>query len=203
MPKILIIDNTTVHLPRLIELVEEKIPDPKILIEVTNDLKSEHVRSADLVILSGGTGRSVEKNTEMYNRVVGLAVKNNKPTVGICLGAEAIAVYFGAKLEQMPVRRVGNIPLSLNKGNWKRKVGNRPMVYEFHKWKITNIIQPLLILATSKDGPEIFKHNKQPMYGLQFHPEVRRNDNQGHLFLELILKDILKGHKITENLAKV
>src|SRR3990170_3805995 len=98
MRKILIIDNTTVHLPRLIDLVAEKLPDSKLKVEVTKDVKAEHVRSADLVVLSGGTGRSVEKNSETYNRVVGLAVRNNKPTIGICLGAEAIAVYFGAQL---------------------------------------------------------------------------------------------------------
>lgn len=201
MNRVLIVDNTTVHLPRLIELVEEKISDSKILIEVTNNLMARHVRSADLVILSGGTGRSVEKNTEMYNRVVGLAVKNHKPTLGICLGAEAIAVYFGAKLVQMPVRRVGNIPIKLNKSSWQRMAGKRPMVYEFHKWKITDIVPPLSVVATSKDGPEIFKHSQQPIYGLQFHPEVRRNHNDGSLFFELALSDILKGQRTTKSFA--
>jgi len=203
MRKVLVIDNTTVHLPRLIELVAEKIPDAKVKIEVTEDVKAEHVRSADLIILSGGTGRSIEKNSEIYNRVVGLVVRNNKPTIGICLGAEAIAVYFGAQLEQMSVRRVGNIPVTLTKDGWKQIETKRPMIYEFHKWKIVNLGPPLLTLGISKDGPEIFRHKKLPIFGLQFHPEVRRNDNEGHLFFELTLKDIIKVPKVTQNLAKV
>lgn len=201
--KVLVIDNTTVHLPKLIDLVVEKIPDSKIRVEVTEEVKPVHVRSADLIILSGGTGRSVEKNTDMYNRVVGLVARSGKPTIGICLGAEAIAVYFGAKLEQMPVRRVGNIPISLTKDGWKQVKSKRLMVYEFHKWKIINLGPPLQVLATTKDGPEIFRHVKLPIFGLQFHPEVRHNNNEGSIFFELALKDAMKGHKITEIHAKV
>ncbi len=134
---------------------------------------------------------------------MGLVVRNNKPTIGICLGAEAIAVYFGAQLEQMSVRRVGNIPVTLTKDGWKQIKTKRPMIYEFHKWKIVNLSPPLLTLGVSKDGPEIFRHKKLPIFGLQFHPEVRRNDNEGHLFFELTLKDIIKVPKVAEKLAEV
>lgn len=191
MPKVLIIDNTTVHLPKLVALVKEKLPGADISIEKTLDAKASHVRDADLVILSGGTGLAVETSPQTFTRLVRLVEKYGRPTIGICLGAEAIAVHYGAKLEEMPVRRVGNIPAMIKDGGFSGFKAKRIMVYEFHKWKITNLDEPLVELATTKDGTEIFKHQSRPIYGFQSHPEVRHNNNRGHKLFEVVLTKIL------------
>jgi GMP synthase-like glutamine amidotransferase len=177
--KVLIVDNVTVHLPKLISLVNKKLPSTEILIEGTRKVEREHVSSADLVLLSGGTGRSIEKNPQTYNRVVGLLEEYKRPTIGICLGAEAIAHYYGANMVQMPVRRVGNIPISFKTSTWNNF--EPASVYEFHKWKIEKLPNVLTQIAFSKDGTEIFQHQKMPFFGLQFHPEVRHKKNKGHL----------------------
>jgi GMP synthase-like glutamine amidotransferase len=121
--------------------------------------------------------------------MVDLAKKYRKPTIGICLGAEAIAVYFGSELKEMPVRRVGNIRINLDPG-FAEAAGQkgRAMVYEFHKWRIEDVKEPLVCLATSKDRVELFRHKTLPIWGMQFHPEVKRLDNSGHLIFEHILR---------------
>ncbi len=187
---VLIVDNVTVHLPKLVKLVTAKIPGSQIRIVGTREVTEKEVTNADLVILSGGTGRSIEKNPETYRRVVGIIEKNLVPSIGVCLGAEAIADYFGNSLQQMTVRRVGNIAIDFENELWEVDCEVPVMVYEFHKWKLPDTKLPLVSIARSKDGVEIFRHQNLPIIGLQFHPEVRRKKNCGHMLFAKALNEL-------------
>ncbi len=193
MQKVLVIDNQTVHLQALCKLIIAKIPDAKLTIESTREVTTSDISSADLVVLSGGTGKSIERNPKTFERVVSLIAELKKPCIGICLGAEALAAAYGASLEQMPVRRVGNIPIQLSPAGKElfSLEQERVMVYEFHKWKMMfGSITELEILADSKDSVEIFKHRTLPLFGLQFHPEILRKGNAGHIIFEQILRGL-------------
>jgi anthranilate/para-aminobenzoate synthase component II len=189
MRQVLVIDNQTVHLEALRSLILSKIPAAKIVVEATREVLPEHIAGADLVILSGGTGRSIERNPRTFGRIIELISEYKKPCIGICLGAEAIAVAYGASLVEMPVRRVGNIAIYLNaNGEADLGMNSRVIVYEFHKWMVVpSEVTDLEILADSKDGIEIFRHKELPLFGLQFHPEVLRKGNAGHIIFEQLL----------------
>lgn len=189
--KVLLVDNQSVHLPLLHNLIHEKLGDVEFMVHDPRDMTDEHMPDADLVVFSGGTGRSIEKNPQTFERMVSLAVKYKKPTIGICLGAEAIAVHFGSRLREMPGRRVGNVRSHFSDSAAKSfgLSETSTMVYEFHKWLIEDVYPPLESLATSKDGVELFRHTDLPIWGMQFHPEVRRLNNQGHTIFEYILRD--------------
>lgn len=191
---ILIVDNQSVHLESLRLIIDEKvIGDINFRLEATRDVTSDHIDWADLVVLSGGTGRSIEKNPKTFKRLVAALVASQKPVVGICLGAEAIAVYYGAKLKDIGVRRAGNIAIYLYpEFASAMDLKERSIVYEFHRWSIPELGEPLVALAESKDGVEIFRHTMLPIWGLQFHPEVRRRNNGGHTILESILQMLIK-----------
>src|SRR3989344_1410887 len=151
--KVLLVDNLSVHLSSLKRLISEKLGDVEFIVHDPRQMKDKHLLEVELVIFSGGTGRSIEKNRQTFDRMVDLAIKHKKPTIGICLGAEAIAARFGSNLEEIPTRRVGNVR-SFFTGPGSKKLGfgeDGVMAYEFHKWVIHDIKKPLQIIATSKD----------------------------------------------------
>lgn len=190
--RVLIVDNKSAHLELLRELICEKIADVECLLEGTRDVTPENVAWADLVVLSGGTGLSIEKNPKTFQRLLEKILIAEKPVVGICLGAQAIAVHFGAKLVDIGVRRAGNIAIYLNdSGIADLGLQERVIVYEFHRWKFDAVPLPLVELGRSKDGVEVLRHKELPVWGLQFHPEVRRRNNGGHNVLEGIVQSIL------------
>jgi GMP synthase-like glutamine amidotransferase len=189
--RVLIVDNKSAHLTKLQELVHQKLGNVEFVLRDPREMFLDDVLTVDLVVFSGGWGRSIEKNPGTFKRMVNVVVEAKKPAIGICLGAEAIAVHYGTKLIEMPVRRVGNIPLKVADGPLKDTLSKQHvMAYEFHKWLISEVHQPLITLATSKDGVECFKHASLPIWGLQFHPEVPRLGNIGHEIFEYALRDI-------------
>jgi GMP synthase-like glutamine amidotransferase len=189
--RVLLINNESAHFERLKELVIEEMGRVQFTICGTKDSCDEQIKQSDLVILSGGSTRSIEKNPGTFRRMVKPIVAFAKPAIGICLGAEALAVHFGGRLVPMPVRRVGNIPIYFSEAfNAELGIGNEAKVYEFHRWLIDGVSSPLESLATSKDGVELFRHTKLPLWGMQFHPEIKRLNNSGHLIFRHALKQI-------------
>jgi anthranilate/para-aminobenzoate synthase component II len=194
--KVLLIDNKSAHLLRLKELLREKLGSVSFTLRDPREMRNSDVEAADLIVVSGGAGRSIIKNPQTFKRMVRMAMAHHKPTIGICLGAEAVAAAFDAPMRELPVRRVGNVRIHFTKDF--ADLGDSIMAYEFHKWLIESVPLPLKALATSKDGVEILRHRTLPLWGVQFHPEVRRLDNKGHLVFEYILRDLglpVKGQK--------
>lgn len=183
---VLLIDNKSAHLVRLKKLTRQKLGEVKFRLRDPRAMTAEDVEWAELVIISGGTGRSIEKNPLTFRKMVDKLVKAGRPTIGICLGAEAIAVYFGSTLRDIGVRRVGNVRIHFAPGVL---IGGRQslMAYEFHRWAISEAHEPLIRHGYSKDGIEVFQHSALPIWGLQFHPEVRRKDNGGHILFAYVL----------------
>lgn len=186
---VLLIDNKSAHLIRLKKLTRQKLGKTIFRLRDPREMTDEDVTWAELVLISGGTGRSIEKNPDTFRRMVDMLVKAGKPTLGICLGAEAIAVYFGSTLRDIGVRRVGNVRVHLESAvpAVLPEGGRSGMAYEFHRWAIDEVHEPLIGLAYSKDGVEIFRHSTLPIWGLQFHPEVRRKHNGGHILFAYAL----------------
>ncbi|HSX15978.1 MAG TPA: gamma-glutamyl-gamma-aminobutyrate hydrolase family protein [Candidatus Saccharimonadales bacterium] len=188
---VLLVDNKSAHLVRLKQLIESTFGVVTFRLHDPRDMAPTDVEWADLVVFSGGWGRSIVKNPQTFKRMVDLCVEHRKPTIGICLGAEAIAVYFGSRLSELPVRRVGNVRMHFT-DDFHGAAGLEPsvMVYEFHKWTIDTVQPPLIALATSKDGPELFKHTDLPLWGMQFHPEVERLGNKGRAVFEYVASQL-------------
>jgi len=186
---VLIVDNKSAHIERLKTLISEKLGRVTFSLHDPRELTPEHTQEADLVIISGGSGRSVVKNPQTFKRVIDFVTQSSTPTIGICLGAEALGVAYGGHLRELPVRRVGNVRINLDPNLSKSLGTDSVMVNEFHKWIIEDISKPLKSLASSKDGVEILKHARLPLWGLQFHPEVRRLNNAGHkIFGQILIK---------------
>jgi len=104
---------------------------------------------------------------------IGVALKENKPFLGICLGAQMLARYLGARVYEHPEKRVeiGYYPIRPTPP--ARRFGNWPTrVYHWHR---EGFERPhgATVLATA-DGPF---ENQAIIYGdaavgVQFHPEI-------------------------------
>ncbi|RLI99956.1 MAG: hypothetical protein DRP06_02690 [Candidatus Aenigmatarchaeota archaeon] len=51
-------------------------------------------------------------------------------------------------------------------------------VFEAHRFYVKEV-RNLILLAKSKIGVEIIKHRKKLIYRVQFHPEIKMEENQG------------------------
>jgi GMP synthase-like glutamine amidotransferase len=188
--KVLIIDNKSAHLENLKHLLEEKLGVTEFTCQDPRVVQAKDIEPVDLVVISGGTGRSIVKNPLTFKRAIQILEDYKKPTIGICLGAEAIAASYGGELVEMPVRRVGNIRIQLDDEIAREIDKPDAIVYQFHKWLIGDLPSCLLSIASSKDGVEVLRHKSLPFYGVQFHPEVRRRDNQGYIIFEFVLDQL-------------
>ena len=98
------------------------------------------------------------------------------PILGICLGHQAIAAAFGAKIKQAKTIKHGKISLIKHdgKGMFQALAGPVP-VMRYHSLSIDqdSLPEKLEVLAISADDEEIMaiRHREYPVYGLQFHPE--------------------------------
>lgn len=185
-----IIDHKSVHLPLIAHLLTGSLPDlQKITFSKTDDDHQAHIDTADLIVLSGGT-RLVHLNPDTHRRLVSRLVKSRKPVFGICLGAEAIAQYFGAELEYLSERISGLSDIEVINPAFSSEVGKSVTVFHHHRWSIVSPPQDLIIDAQSESGVELFHHQSLPIWGSQFHPEARRGGNQGFVLFNAAMRQL-------------
>lgn len=179
--KILIVDNTTIHLDKL----KKSLNGNRVNVEKYNQIKNPE--KYDLIILSGGGGFSVVNHKNEFKKEIKL-IKNSKiPILGICLGAELIAISFGEKLEKLEIKNKGIIEIKKIKNDpLINNLPNKFKVYESHRWIIENC-KNLIPLAKSKKGSEIIKHPLKEIYGVQFHPEMFKNKTKGYKIIQNFL----------------
>ena len=179
--KILLINNRTFFLKELSNYLkghELKIKDyTKVTLKDTEN--------KDAIILSGGSEdiKKLSKEKEIIK-------KANIPIFGICLGFQLICCAFGGHMGKLPKIEKGILKIKVLNKNLIFKGTNKTIkVFEDHRYDINKVKNNLIILAKSKDGIEAVKHKRKPIYGVQFHPEITKN-NKGYILLRNFLEEI-------------
>ena len=95
-----------------------------------------------------------------------------KPTLGICLGHQALGLAFGATLVRArPTHGEIDAVCFEESRFFKSFVGERT-VMRYHSLALTEVVAPLRVIARSSDGLiQAIEHETLPMAGLQFHPD--------------------------------
>lgn len=173
MKKVLLIDNYDSFTFNLVQLVQE------VLGERPDVVRNDAIDSIDLseyshVILSPGPG--IPDEAGELKHTIGKLAELQTPTLGVCLGQQAIAEQFGGSLINLdkvyhgvssPIKRIKEDHL----------FENVPDVFEagrYHSWIVNrdNLPNDLEVLC---DGPEgeimALRHKTLPILGVQFHPE--------------------------------
>ncbi|HAE14429.1 MAG: aminodeoxychorismate/anthranilate synthase component II [Chitinophagales bacterium] len=95
------------------------------------------------------------------------------PMLGVCLGYQAIGMYFGARLERSPVPVHGKTSMISHSGqDLFAGLPDTMQVMRYHSLNIADVPAQLEITAvTDRAEPMALRHRELPLWGVQFHPE--------------------------------
>jgi GMP synthase (glutamine-hydrolysing) len=126
-------------------------------------------------IILSGSPFSVNQPDALVVDVKAMADKT--PVLGVCYGAQLTAKLFGGRVDKSDKREYGRAFLEIIKDNiLLQNVSARSQVWMSHSDTIKELPQGFELLGTTESIPvAAFKrndNNSQPLYGIQFHPEV-------------------------------
>lgn len=170
--KVAIIDNYdsfTYNLVHYTEAILEQEVDV-----YRNDLQDiEKLSSYTHLILSPGPGLPQEAG-KLMDIIARYA--SNKKILGICLGLQALGIYFGADLVNLNAIKHGLQEDIDHYGNGKifNSLPTQLKVGRYHSWSIqfSEIHSDLEVTARDKENCIMgIKHKLLPIEAVQFHPE--------------------------------
>ena len=139
-----------------------------------DSISLEEVDNFDKIVLSPGPGLPQDAGIMM-----GVIYKyyQTKPILGVCLGMQGMAEYFGARLHNLPEVLHGVqtqcIPAT-DAGVLFRNIDKPFSIGHYHSWVVDGDTIPdsLRITARNEKGLVMaLEHTKYKLTGVQFHPE--------------------------------
>jgi GMP synthase (glutamine-hydrolysing) len=165
---LLVIDNGSVYTKNLTDFLSDK----KILFEnLTPDLLNlKSLGNYNSFILSGRR-KNEKKINEINSKIINHAIQNNKKLLGICYGAEILALTLGGTIRKLEFTQKGNEKISILQEN--SLFSNDLQVFESHRFEISKLPDVLVVIGKSKNCKfEIIQYSKKQIFGTQFHPEM-------------------------------
>ncbi len=169
--RVLVIDNYDSFTFNLVQYLGELGADPVV---VRNDvLAPADARDEvdfDRLLISPGPGHPDDAGYSIeYVRTFGPTV----PTLGVCLGHQAIAVAFGGRVGRAPEPRHGKTSDITHDGRGVFTGLSNPFVAtRYHSLASIELPDALQVTARSEDGVvQGIRHVEYPITGVQFHPE--------------------------------
>ncbi len=187
--KVLIVDNHDSFTFNLAQLIEQSGFCEISVIK--NDRNDYDASAFDKIIFSPGPGVPSEEAGLMKDLLE--KYSGSKSILGICLGHQAIAEYFGAKLINMNQVFHGikkKINITDKNENLFAGLSEKISGGLYHSWGVSteNFPECLKITAVSEDGIIMaFAHKNKDVKGLQFHPESIMTE-YGHTIIRNWLK---------------
>ncbi len=174
---LLVVDNGSIYTKNLIDFLNDR----KIFFEKQTpqllDLNS--LENYDSVILSGRR-KNEKKINEINSKIITYSIKNNMKLLGICYGAEILALTLGGTIRKTSSLQKGNELIKILKEN---TISNYSLdVFESHRFEISKLPSVLVPIADSKNCKyEIIQYQEKQIFGTQFHPEMSQD---GHNLIE-------------------
>ncbi len=171
---ILVVDNFDSFTYNIIQYVGEC--GHEIEINQNNNINFDQIEKGRYthVVISPGPG-DPNSSGECINLIRNFYKKI--PILGVCLGHQAIGVFFGFSLKKHKTichGKISNITHSNNSVIYQ----NIPNIFKatrYHSLVISenkNINKSIIVNAWLEDGTIMgVEHEKHPIYGVQFHPE--------------------------------
>ena len=187
---ILLIDNYDSFSYNLYQYVGEINPDIKVIRNDEMAVEEIEKLNPECIILSPGPGRPEDAGVIME---VAKRLGRKIPTLGVCLGHQAICAAFGATVtyaEKLMHGKQSEVRFDLNCPIFKGLPEVAP-VARYHSLAAAadTIPEELKVTAKTLDGTIMaVQHKEYPIYGVQFHPEsILTPDGK------MILKNFLEG----------
>ena len=153
---LLVVDNGSVYTQSLLDCIKNL--DVTFEHHVFSDVSSLDLGKYSSVILSGRRKNNSEMNM-INSKLVKHSLDGNKPLLGICYGAEILALTLGGTIKKMTSPRHGLYKVQITKDN--------PLCSG------TIDVFSFIPLASSDDCKfEVFQYEDKNIFGTQFHPEM-------------------------------
>ncbi len=168
--KVLLIDNYDSFTFNIVNLLR-KVTDTEVKVLPYHKIDKTILKAYDKIIISPGAD-TIDKYPKL-EEVVSFCKEHYKSLLGICLGYQFIAVYFGAKLYQLDTSRHG-IPKQIDiieNSILYKSLENKVEVGLYHSWGCKNIPKCLKVTALDEGVVMSVEHIKYPIYGIQYHLE--------------------------------
>lgn len=171
---ILLIDNRDSFVYNVKALIEQCNVADRVDVVPNDKIDFGRLGYYSGIVLSPGPG--IPNEAADMPKLIDIC-ENTHSILGICLGHQAIAEHFGAKLHNLPH------PLHGKQGKLKvvkpedillRGLSCCETIGHYHSWVVAWEGLPECIEVTATDNENnimSFSHKSKPLYGLQFHPE--------------------------------
>ena len=169
--KVLIIDNKDSFTYNLKHYINQFTDDIDVV--RGNNLDLDDVVNYDKIILSPGPGLPSEH--PILERFLE-AFYDKKSILGICLGQQAIAEFFNAKLENLSTVKHGITSEVSHFNNCKlfKNIPKNFKIGHYHSWVVSKSNFPKELTITSENEEGIITSINHKIYDItavQFHPE--------------------------------
>ena len=170
---LLVVDNGSIYTKQLTDFLIQK----NILFEKQSpqSLRLDLLSNYDSFILSGRR-KNEKKINEINSKTIKYCIKNNNKLLGICYGAEILALTLGGTIRKTSSLQKGIESIQIMK---ESSICNSTIdVFESHGYEISKLPSVLISLAKSKNCKnEIIQYGERPIFGTQFHPEMSQDGN--------------------------
>jgi anthranilate synthase component 2 len=171
--RILIVDNYDSFTYNIAHTIRS-FPGSNLQIIEAGKIDLPDIDSFDEIIFSPGPdlprpGNVMERILNDYS--------GKKPILGVCLGLQAIVLFFGGRLTQLEEVVHGRKKIITKTDNYSKMLKDIPSSFEaglYHSWVADPRYLPdsLTITATSDEGRIMgIRHNEYDIEAVQFHPE--------------------------------
>ena len=166
---LLLVDNGSVFTKDIADILSNS--SVKFEQKTFDQINFEEISKFDSYILSGRRQNDSKMNVK-NSKIVLHAVNEKKKLLGICYGAEILALALGGTIRKSSVIRGEQEIISSENPICTGK----ETVFESHSYEISKLGNSLECIAESSNCKnEIVKHNELPIYGTQFHPEMTKD----------------------------
>ena len=136
-----------------------------------DEISLDEIKKYNSFILSGRRQNNSQMNAK-NSKIILHAVNEKKKLLGICYGAEILALALGGTIRKSSVIRGEQEIIS----NESALCTGKEIVFESHSYEISKLGNSLESIANSENcNNEIVKHKELLIYGTQFHPEMTKD----------------------------
>jgi GMP synthase (glutamine-hydrolysing) len=165
---LLVVDNGSVYTKNLIGFLTKK--KVKFVNLKHNQVKLSEIQNYNSFILSGRRQNNKEMNV-LNSKIIQHAVLEQKNLLGICYGAEILALTIGGTIRKKNILEKGDKEITILKEN--PLCTGTIKVFESHNYEISRINNSMINIANSKNClNEMIQLNNHNIFGTQFHPEM-------------------------------
>lgn len=170
--KILLLDNYDSFTFNLVHYIEQ-FNDVQLTVFRNDEIRIEEVAAFDRIVVSPGPGLPSEAGLMME---IIKKHHQSKPILGVCLGMQAIAEFFGARLSNLDDVMHGlQEPTEICNPDYYlfKNISSPFLSGRYHSWgiKVKDISECLEVTATWQEWVMALQHRDFPICGVQFHPE--------------------------------